>query len=283
MDSNIPLVSIGFDGYTLEGAVAGLAKTRSRSAILCCIDGFTKHVVPEQMSQEEWEASRRLVRAAGLSFFGLFGHCNLSDDADLAKLEKRMRYTRFMGGGYMDTNAGHKGTESGFTRNLPRVVELAEELDLTVCLETHGDMLQTGKDCASLFKKVRSRRIRVSYDPANIYFYNRGSVSPTEDVKYAMEYVGMVHFKGVNHTPDRSAWSFPLVKDSAKNAVFDYDLFFRALKDAGYQGMTAIELEERFRHQEGKGFTIDPVWPEALVVEKYDAEIAYLKDRLSWL
>lgn len=283
MDKNIPLVSIGFDGYDLEPALRGLARTDSRNVILCCIDGFTKHVIPEEMAMPAWEQTRALVQKAGLTFYGLFGHCNLSDDADLPKLKKRMEYTRFMGSGYIDTNAGAKGTEDHFFRNLPRIVELAQSLDLTVCLETHGDMLQTGKDCAALFKGITSPRIRVSYDPANVYFYNRGAVEPAEDLKHALPFVGMVHFKGVNHTPDHRAWSFPLVKDSASNSVFDYERIFRVLEDGKYKGMVAIELEERFRHEEGKGFIIDPVWPEDKVVKKYNEEIAYLKSRLAWL
>jgi sugar phosphate isomerase/epimerase len=283
MDSNIPLVSIGFDGYGLAPALQGLARTDSRNVVLCCIDGFTKHVIPEETDTSAWETTRTLVRKNGLAFYGLFGHCNLSDEGDLQKLKKRMEYTRFMGGGYIDTNAGAKGTEKLFFKNLPQVVELAEELDLTVCLETHGDMLQTGKDCESLFRNIATGRIRVSYDPANVYFYNRGTVNVAEDLKIALPFVGMVHFKGVNHSSDRKAWSFPLVKDSACNSVFDYDRIFRVLEDAKYHGMIAVELEERFRHEEGKGFVIDPVWPEDKVVKKYNEEIAYLRSRLAWL
>jgi sugar phosphate isomerase/epimerase len=188
-----------------------------------------------------------------------------------------------MGGGYIDTNAGHKGTEKQFFKNLPRIVDLAEELDLTVCLETHGDMLQTGRDCEVLFKGVRSKRIRVSYDPANVYFYNRGAVKASEDVRHALEHIGMIHFKGVNHSADRRAWSFPILKEAVKNAVFDYESFFHTLQEGRYRGMVAIELEERFRHEEGKGFTIDPVWPESTVVEKYNEDISYLQTHLSWM
>jgi sugar phosphate isomerase/epimerase len=282
MDNNIPLVTIGFDGYGLEDTLRGMGKTKSRNIILCCIDGFTKHVIPEQMDIQAWGATRELIARNRLTFFGLFGHCNLSDDEDLKKLKKRMEYTHFMGGHYFDTNSGHKGTEKSFYKNLPDVVELAERLDLTVCLETHGDMLQSGKDCERLFKKIKSKRIRVSYDPANIYFYNRGSIKPAEDIQHALEHVGMIHFKGVNHSADKSSWGFPLLKESAKNDVFDYDRFFEVLEKNRYQGMVAIELEGRFRHEEGKGFIIDPLWPEQEVVDKYDQEIDYLTRNITW-
>ncbi len=283
MDKNVPIVSIGFDGYELQPTVSGLAKTDSKNVILCCIDGFTKHVIPEEMSQEAWRHSRDLLRRAGLDFYGLFGHCNISSGEDLAKLEKRMRYTRYMGGDYIDTNSGPIGTEKGFYENLARVVELADELDLTVCLETHGDMIRTGADGRRLFAKIRSPRIRISYDPANIYFYNHGKVNPAEDLLEALPYVGMVHFKGVGHSADKSEWGFPLIEESVTTEVFDYDRFFQVLQDNRYDGMVAIELEGRFHHVEGKGFVIDPVWPEEEVVEKYNRDIRYLSRRLSWM
>jgi sugar phosphate isomerase/epimerase len=282
MDRNVPLVTIGFDGYDLESTLRGMAKTNSRNVVLCAIDGFTKHVIPEQMDREAWQKSRDLVAANNLTFYGLFGHCNLSDDADLPKLKKRMEYTHFMGGHYIDTNSGHKGTEKSFYRNLPEVIELAERLDLTVCLETHGDMVQSGKDAARLFRKIKSPRIRVSYDPANVYFYNQGRIKPAEDILPALEHTGMIHFKGVNHSADKRSWSFPLIKESARNAVFDYEAIFAALKKNDYRGRIAVELEGRFRHEEGKGFIIDPVWPEAEVVDKYNQEIEYLLKTITW-
>ena len=73
------------------------------------------------------------------------------------------------------------------------------------------------------------------------------------------------------------------MSESVRNDVFDYERFFRVLQDARWRGMVAIELEERFRHEEGKGFTIDPVWPEDKVVKKYNEEIAFLASTLSWL
>ena len=62
MIQDIPLVSIGFDGYGLEPTLEGLSKTKSKNVILCCIDGFTKHVVPEEMSREEWQKTKDLIK-----------------------------------------------------------------------------------------------------------------------------------------------------------------------------------------------------------------------------
>jgi sugar phosphate isomerase/epimerase len=279
MIADIPIVSIGFDGYDLETALRGLSKTKSRNVVLCCIDGFTKHVIPEEMSRDDWQISKDLFAEYDLNFYGLFGHCNLSDPNDLDKLKKRMEYTRFMGGDYIDTNAGPEGRVEEFHKNLPQVVELAEDLNLTVCLETHGDMLITGKEARKVFDRVESRRIRVSYDPANVYFYTRGRVDPTRDVEQIYEYIGMIHFKGVRSGSDGTEWSFPAMTE----AVIDYDRFFDVMQSRNYTGMIAVELEGRFRFEEKRGFVIDPVWPEEKVVGLYDREIGYLKDKLNWM
>jgi sugar phosphate isomerase/epimerase len=276
MKKGIPLVSIGFDGYGLEDAVKGLSKTNSRSAILCCIDGFTKHVIPEETTKEEWARHGEILEKHGLEFYGLFGHCNLSDPGDIPKLRKRMEYTRRLGGGYIDTNAGPAGQEAGFFRNLPGIVELAKELDLTVCLETHGDMLVSGAAAATVFDKVKSDRVLLSYDPANVFFYTRGKVDPVTDIERVYERIGMIHFKGVAVSEDRTRWTFP----AAREAVFDYGRFFDYLAKKRYRGMVAVELEGRFRFEEGKGFSIDPVWPQEKVVDLYNREIEYLETML---
>jgi sugar phosphate isomerase/epimerase len=279
MERDIPLVSIGFDGYDLEQTLAGLSKTSSKHIILCCIDGFTKHVVPEEMTREKWQKTKDLVEKYGLTFFGLFGHCNISDPDDLEKLKRRMEYTRFMGGDYIDTNAGPRGEERGFFENIGKVIDMAEALDLTVCLETHGDMLITGAEALKIFDKIDSPRIRLSYDPANVFFYTRGKTNPVSDVEFIYEHIGMIHFKGVRSNEDGTAWGFP----PASEAVIDYESFFELMKVRAYDGMIAVELEGRFRFEEGKGFLIDPVWPEAQVVDLYDREIAYLQKKLAWM
>jgi sugar phosphate isomerase/epimerase len=279
MRNDIPIVSIGFEGCSLEDTLSGMGKTESKNIILCCIDGFVKHVIPEEMTKEEWESTKKLVQDSGLNFFGLFGHCNLSDNKDLEKLKKRMEYTRFMGGDYIDTNAGQKGTEEGFFNNLPEIIDLAEELNLTVGLETHGDMLETGKKAVNIFDKIKSERITLSYDPANVFFYTRGKTDPADDLDYIFDYIGMFHFKGVSVSEDKSKWGFPFVKD----AVINYESIFEKLEKNNYVNMIALEIEERLRFEEGKNFTHDPVWPEMKTVNAYNHEIRYLKDKLYWL
>jgi sugar phosphate isomerase/epimerase len=273
---DIPLISVGFDGYDLGRTLDGLRRTASTNVCLCALDGFTQHVVPETMSREEWENTRRMFEIAGLKLFGLEGHCDLSDAANREKIRRRMEFTRFMGGRYIDLSAGPKGSERAFYEQAGFVADLAGELDITVCLETHGDMIDSGKSGNRILKKVGSERIRLCYDPANIYFYSRGEKNPIEDVEYALECTALIHYKGVSRDADGGRWSFPFMEE----AVFDYERFFGILSARGYVGMAAIEIERMFSYRDSTGFVRDELWTVEDIVGAYNHEIAYLAPRL---
>ena len=86
MLKNIPLISVGFHGFSLVDTLKGLSKTMSQRVCLCCVDGFTQHIVPEDMTQQEWASTKSLLKKYGLDFFGLEGHCNVSDKRNIQKI-----------------------------------------------------------------------------------------------------------------------------------------------------------------------------------------------------
>jgi sugar phosphate isomerase/epimerase len=276
---DIPLVSIGFDGYSLEDTLKGISKIRSREVCLCAVDGFTQHVTPESMSRAEWKETKLLFEKYGLNFYGLEGHCDVSNKENMPKLRKRIEFTNFMMGKYIDVNAGPKGSERNFFKNIGEIIELADEYDLLIFLETHGDIIKSGKNGKELLKKINSPRIKICYDPANVYFYSNGDINPIEDVEDSFEFIGMIHFKGVTHNQNKSQWSFPLMASS----IFNYEEFFQVLKEHRYVGMIALELEKQLRFNKKEGFINDPGWTVAEIVEAYNAEIEYLENRLAWM
>ena len=279
MKTGIPLISVGFDGYPLEDALRGLAKTGSTEICLCALDEPTQHVIPEKMNVDQWRSVRLLFEKLGLRLYGLEGHSNICDPKNLDKIRKRTEFTVFMNGRYIDLSAGPRRDEESFFRNIRKVIEFTEELDLLCCLETHGDIIDSGKNGSRIMRQVNSERIKICYDPANVYFYSRGQTDPVEDVKYAIDHTGIVHFKGVSHNENRSEWTFPPMKDS----MIDYDAFFRVLEEHAYDGMIALEIETMFRFVEGKGFIKDRRWNVNEIIDAYRSEVEFLKSRLSWM
>ncbi len=96
----------------------------------------------------------------------------------MEKIRKRMEFTRFMDGRYMDTCAGPAGREKAFIRNMEEIAEYTEEIDLSFLLETHGDIIGPGKAAAQVMKQIPSRKVQLCYDPANVYFYSSGGFLP---------------------------------------------------------------------------------------------------------
>jgi sugar phosphate isomerase/epimerase len=281
MAMDIPLVSIGFAGCSLEDMLGGISKTKSRSVCPCAVDGVSLQIAPEIMGTDEWYSVRSSFEAHGLRFYGLEGHCDISDGGNLEKIRKRMAFTRFMGGRYIDLNAGprSKSGREGFFRNVAKVCEYAEEFDLLVCLETHGDLIGSGKEACGMLDRAGCGRLQLCYDAANVYFYSRGSIDPVEDLRYALDCTGLIHFKGVAHDPGQGLWSFPAMKDSP----FSYEDFFEVLESNRYGGMVALEVEQMYSYTEQAGFTRGPGWTEDRIVAAYDFEIDYLSRRLSWM
>jgi sugar phosphate isomerase/epimerase len=276
---HIPLISVGFDGYGLDQALEHLARTGSRAVCLCALDEFTQHVLPEEGDRETWAHVKALCDDRGVRLYGLEGHTDVSNPENLGKIKKRMEFTRFMGGRYMDSCAGPAGGEAAFLRNIQEIAEYAEELDLLFCLETHGDIIGPGKSAARVLKQVPSRKVGLCYDPANVFFYSRGAVDPVEDLKYALEFVQLMHFKGVGYDETAGEWRFPSMADAA----FPYDDLFRVLEKNRYQGMVALEIEIMIRYRDGAGFVKDARWRPEAIVEAYRKELQFLSTRLGWM
>ena len=283
--NSINIMTNGFDGFLLEEKLDGLTKLESKNISLTCIDtginGFMVDILPEVANKKELVNIKNYSKKHRLNLKGLAGHCDISNDADLEKLKKRIRFVNFMGGKFIDTNAGPIGQEADFQKNIKDVIDFAERMDVIVCLETHGDILGKSKGFRKLFRDIDSERIRITYDPANVYFYSRGAIDPIEDLEIALD-TGLIynmHFKGVTHNENKTEWHFP----RCEYAIFDYDKVFGLLRRYGYDKNFEIEIEYRLAINKDGSFGINPIWPIDKVIDEYNKEIDYLSKKINWL
>jgi len=85
-------------------------------------------------------------------------------------------------------------------------------------------------------KAVNHPNVRINFDTANIYFYNRNRTAVGELAK-VIDYVASVHLKD---TPGGfEEWTFPVLG----TGVVDFPAVFKMLGSRGFVGPYTMELE----------------------------------------
>jgi sugar phosphate isomerase/epimerase len=102
--------------------------------------------------------------------------------------------------------------------------------------------------------------VRVNFDTANVYYYNR-DVDAVTELKKLIEYVASVHLKETNGQYE--TWHFPALG----KGVVDFPEIFRLLNARGFYGPFTMELEG-IKGEE---------WDEAATIQCVADSVAYLR------
>ena len=65
-----------------------------------------------------------------------------------------------------------------------------------------------------------------------------------------------------------------------KDSIIEFDSIFSVLKSYNYSKMIAIEIENMFKFEKGKGFFKDRSLQENEIIDAYNSEIEYIGDKL---
>ena len=103
--------------------------------------------------------------------------------------------------------------------------------------------------------------VRVNFDTANVYYYNR-DVTAEDELLHVIDYVASVHLKDTDGGCE--SWHFPALGEG----VVDFAACLERLKAVGYDGPYTLELEGI----QGEDFT------EELAKQRVEASVAYLKE-----
>lgn len=208
-------------GHPLDFALAQVKKAGFAVAEIASIVGNCIHVTPAEMTDEKAGEVRGLLQANGLTTYAFSGHADLTDDVQYADFQVKMRFAKAIGAKVINTNSGPVGRRAVFLRNMPKIIDLAEKLDLVVCLESHGDIVDTAKSAVEVMKVFNHPLVRLNYDTGNTYYYAKGRINIAEDLKYGLPYLAHLHLKDIHIEGDR-VWYRPIGKgDIDFAAVFD--------------------------------------------------------------
>ena len=193
----ISIVTNIFAGYPLEEALYEIAKMDFKAVEPASIDGNCHHCKVEEMTPENAEILFAKLETLGLKVYGFAGHVNLSTDIGCEHFLTKMRFASWLGAKIINTNAGPLSREKEFRKNMTKVIELAENLNIKVGLESHGDIVSTARRSTNFVKSFAHPLVSMNYDPGNVYYWSRGCVDPSEDILYAADFLEYIHLKDI--------------------------------------------------------------------------------------
>jgi sugar phosphate isomerase/epimerase len=227
-----------YHGFDLETALKGIAAAGFRHVELASVKDYTEHVMPERMNAGEIQELRNRLKAYGLKPVSMSGHSDLASPDGVECFKRRLELARHLGAGVVNTGPGEVESPEGrdaFFANMSHIIELAGSLEVTVALETHGDLMGTGRDAATVVERIGSPWVRINYDTGNVIFY--GDVNPTEDIVWATPLLGHIHLK--DKRGGKRVWDFPPLG----MGDVDFPGIFDQLGNADYEGPISVEIE----------------------------------------
>lgn len=236
---SVKQLSIGTNiamGHPFGEALAILKSAGYEYVEISSIHNMCEHADPRFMNEEYAALFRQQLCEHGLGCFAIAGHVDLTEEPQLNYFLKKIEFAARIGAKFVNTNSGPKSRLAEFRVSIRRVIKQAEKWGITVCLESHGDIVDTAKDGARILKEINHPLIRLNYDTGNTYFYQKGKISIEEDIKEGFEFLEHVHLKDISISGNSVRYR-PLGKGD-----LNFPAIFNSLKALGREIPIGIEI-----------------------------------------
>jgi len=224
--------------YSLEEALAGIAKAGFKYVELSAVRGWTEHVPLEAGDAEIAEIKARLAYW-GLTPSALSGHSDLTTAAGVADGKKAVDLCTRFGLTILNTAIGGHYSEAedkaAFMGHIHDLADYAAARGVTIALEVHGDIMASAALSIPLIQEINRPNVKINYDTANCVFY--GGVQAVDDIGPAVPYLAHVHLK--DSAGGKKEWNFPAVGEGK----VDFAGILKILEEKGYTGPFSVEIE----------------------------------------
>lgn len=232
-------VSLGSNiakGYSLPHALQIMSSCGMNYVEIASISGVCEHVPPEIITPEYIQELNDLLVQSNLKCYAFSGHLDLTLEKGLDDFFRKMELAAGIGCKIINTNSGPVERLETFQRHMSIIIDKAERLELMVGLETHGDIVNTAKQAAKLFREINHPLIRLNYDTGNTFYYAKGRITLEDDILYGLEYLSYIHIKDI-HIDGNDVCYCPLGKGD-----IDFPKIFSAIGDSGQSIACGIEI-----------------------------------------
>lgn len=194
---------------------------------------------------------------------------NIVDTAVLDRTIRKLQLAKEAGVSRVVAGGGEAHSALETTRlheHLRRLGDVAAELGITYCCETHPGAFQNATAMLRTLDAIQHPNVRVNFDTGNISFYNEG-LDVLEELSAIVEFIGHVHLK--DSRGRYQDWYFPALGDGG---AIDFRAVLGQLRAAAYDGPVSLEIE---------GIQGEPEPPLAVYQQRLASSVAHLH-RCGW-
>ena len=199
-------VSLGSNiakGYSLSKALELVSSCGFEYVEIASIAGVCEHIAPGDINGDFIQSVKDMLASAGLKAYAFAGHVDLTDEKETDDFLKKIELAAGIGCRLINTNSGPVSRMAQFRENMIKVIEKAERCNIKVCLESHGDIIETAQQAACVLREINHPLIRMNYDTGNTLYYAKGAIKLEEDILYASEFIEYIHLKDIRIDGDR--------------------------------------------------------------------------------
>ncbi len=252
MDSEISINTLAYEGYDLTTALREIAKIGARHVELGYTRGWTEGLTEEHFSEVSAVDINRLLSDLGLSCIALSAHIDLTTEAAVDELKRRIDFGKRLGVKIVNTKVGARSGRNQFEKNIEPIADYAESMNIIIGLENPSEgtdqIITSGKTGAEVVKRIDSDFIKLNYDFGNAFTYSKGEVDPALDYKEALPYACYLHLKDMNKIND--GWVFSRIGEG----MVSYDIILKELVEE--KKLLPLSIEHLFIYAATKNLIV---------------------------
>jgi len=224
----------------------------ARSVIACRISSYgpfepaaldhlaslgVRHVEIAVPASDKLEQAGSQLESLGLSATSMHGRCDVQR-ADIGpQVEEQMPAFEALDTPLMFVSVKTAGLplETVYAR-LRAAGDVAGRHGVTIVLETHPDLVTNAAVALQTMQGVNHPHVRINFDTANVYFYNRG-MDAVGELRTLLPFVSSLHLKDTDGGFEH--WCFPALG----RGIVNFREIFQLLDEAGFAGPCTLEIE----------------------------------------
>jgi sugar phosphate isomerase/epimerase len=240
MNRIISINTLIYQGYDLPTALREISHLDAKYVEMAFIKTYSPDLKEEDFSERNGQRLRGMLADFGLSTLALSAHMDLGRDDSVDPFKRRMTFAKGIGARIIITNVSHRSHEDSFFKNMERLAQFAQSIQLIIALENPGDgedhIVDSGKTGALSVRKIGSDSVRLNYDIGNTFINSKGGLRPEDDFEEAIPWAVHFHLKDVRQDEEGYFYS------EIGKGVIDYRMILQSLSKKAPSVPMGIEL-----------------------------------------